>query len=75
LAGLSYFHSKAEASASGGGYNVTVDGGSDGALGLNLGFGGQMSLSENLFASAELKYQIFSNLNQFVPSLSLMYKF
>ena len=75
LAGISYFNVKAEAEASGGGYNVTVDAGSEGEFAINLGFGGQLYLTENWLVSAEVKYQIIDNLNQFVPSLSLMYKF
>ena len=75
IAGISYLSAKAEASASGGGFDIAVDTGSEGELGINLGFGGQMYISENLLASAELKYQMMSGLNQFVPSLSLVYKF
>lgn len=48
---------------------------SEGKFGLNLGFGGQMNLTENLVASAEVKYQIISDFNQFVLSLSLIYNF
>ena len=48
---------------------------SDGKLGVNLGFGGQVYLTDNWVASAEVKYQIISNTNQLVPSLSLIYKF
>ena len=75
ILGVSYFSAKAEATASGGGYNVTVDTGSAGEFGISFGFGGQMYLTENWLASAELKYQVISDLNQFVPSLSLIYKF
>lgn len=48
---------------------------SEGKFGVNLGFGGQLYLTENWLVSAEVKYQIIDNVNQFVPSLSLMYKF
>ena len=75
LVGISYFNVKAEAEASGGGYDVEVDAGSEGKFGVNLGFGGQLCLTENWLVSAEVKYQIISDLNQFVPSVSLMYKF
>ena len=36
---------------------------------LNLGFGGQLSLSENLVSSAKVKHQIISDFNQFVTSV------
>lgn len=74
IAGISYFNVKAEAEASAGGYDVNVSE-SEGKFGVNLGFGGQLYLTENWLVSAEVKYQIISDFNQFVPSLSLMYKF
>lgn len=59
------------------GVKVSEDGysESDGKLGVNLGFGGQLYLTDTWLISAEVKYQIIDNVNQFVPSLSLMYKF
>lgn len=72
FAGLSYAHADAEASEDD--YGVEV-GASGGEFGLNLGFGGQMYLSEKLLGTAEVKYQIISGLNQFVPSVSLIYRF
>lgn len=74
LAGLSYLNVKADAEASYGNFEAEVDE-SAGEFGVNLGFGGQLYLNDNWLVSAELKYQIISDLNQFVPSLSLMYKF
>ena len=74
LVGLSYFNVKAKAGANIGSFDVDVSE-SEGKFGLNLGFGGQLSLSENLIASAEVKYQIISDFNQFVPSVSLIYMF
>ena len=66
LVGLSYLGVSAE-------YDGEKE--SDGKLGVNLGFGGQVYITENWVASAEVKYQIISNTNQLVPSLSLIYKF
>ena len=74
LVGLSYFSVKSSVEASLGDYDVEGSE-SEGKFGVNLGFGGQMYLSENLVASAEVKYQIISDFNQFVPSLSLIYMF
>lgn len=74
LAGVSYFNAKASVEAGLGNYDVEASE-SEGKFGLNLGFGGQMNLTENLVASAEVKYQIISDFNQFVPSLSLIYNF
>ena len=42
---------------------------------LNLGFGGQLSLSENLVSSTKVKHQIISDFNQFVTSVSFIYLF
>lgn len=72
FAGLAYAHANAEASEDYSGIEVDA---SEGDLGLNLGFGGQMFLTERLLGTAEIKYQIISGLNQFVPSISLIYKF
>ena len=74
LAGITYFHVKAEAEASYGGYSEGASE-SEGKFGINLGFGGQMNLSDAWIASAEIKYQIIEEFKQFVPSLSLIYKF
>lgn len=70
LAGLTYI--KGKESASEGGYELSY---SEGFFGVNLGFGGQMYLTDNWVVSAEVKYQILEDVNQFVPSLSLIYKF
>lgn len=72
FAGLAYAHVKGEASEDEWGFSYDESGGD---FGLNLGFGGQMFLTENLLGTAEVKYQIISGLNQFVPSISLIYKF
>ena len=74
LAGVSYFNAKASVEAGLGSYDVEASE-SEGKFGLNLGFGGQMNLTGNLVASAEVKYQIISGFNQFVPSLSFIYMF
>ena len=74
LAGLSYFNVKSSVEAGIGSYDIEASE-SVGKFGVNLGFGGQMELAENLIASLEVKYQIISDFNQFVPSLSLIYKF
>lgn len=70
LAGVTYLKGKVSAEESG--FEISS---SDGKFGVNLGFGGQLYLTENWLVSAEVKYQIIDNVNQFVPSLSLMYKF
>lgn len=72
FAGLSYAHASGDASSDE--YGVEVDA-SGGDFGLNVGFGGQMHLAERWVGTAEVKYQIISGLNQFVSSISLIYKF
>lgn len=74
LVGVSYFNVKYDAEASYGGVSAEASE-SEGKFGVNLGFGGQLYLTENWLVSAEVKYQIISDFNQFVPSLSLAYKF
>ena len=74
LAGITYFNAKVEAKASYGGFSER-DSESEGKFGINLGFGGQVNLSESWAASAEIKYQIIEEFKQFVPSLALIYKF
>jgi len=74
FAGLSYFNVKSSVEAGIGSYDIEASE-SEGKFGVNLGFGGQLSLAENLVASVEVKYQIISDFNQFVPSLSLIYMF
>lgn len=69
-----HFNAKLSAEASYEGYKEK-ESESEGKFGINLGFGGQLNLAENWLVSAEVKYQIISDFNQFVPSLSLMYKF
>lgn len=74
LAGVSFFNAKLSAKASYEGEKGEANE-SEGKFGVNLGFGGQLNLSDSWVASAEIKYQIIEDLNQFVPSLSLIYKF
>lgn len=74
LVGLTYLHAKASTSVSSSGYDVDVAA-SDGKFGVNLGFGSQFRLADQLSAAAELKYQYIDGTGQIVPSLSLMYKF
>lgn len=66
IVGVTYLNAKVSVD----GYNE-----SEGKFGVNLGFGGQMYLTEIWLISAEVKYQIIDNVNQLVPSLSLVYKF
>ena len=66
LIGLTYLHAKASVA----GFSV-----SDGEVGLNLGFGGQWNFAEQWGVAAEAKYQAYSGGGQFVPSVSLMYRF
>ena len=66
LIGLTYLHAKASVA----GFSV-----SDGEAGLNLGFGGQWNFAEQWGVAAEAKYQAYSGGGQFVPSISLMYRF
>lgn len=72
--GLMYFNEKKSVEADVADIEIASSE-SEGKFGINLGFGGQMDLAENLIASAEIKYQIISNFNQFIPSLSLIYMF
>jgi outer membrane protein X len=74
FAGLSYFNVQSSVEAGIGNFDVNTSE-SEGKFGFNLGFGGQMNLAENLVASAEVKYQIVSDFEQFAFSLSLIYKF
>lgn len=74
LVGLSYFNVKSSAEAGIGNINMKYSD-SEGKFGANIGFGGQMYLTNNLVAIAEIKYQIISDFNQFTPSLSLIYMF
>ena len=66
LIGLTYLHAKASVA----GFSV-----SDGEAGLNLGLGGQWNFAEQWGVAAEAKYQAYSGGGQFVPSISLMYRF
>lgn len=72
--GITYLHSKSEAEASTSGVSVEVDGGSEGNVGANLGIGGLLNVASNWAIGLEVKYQIIDG-NQFVPSLSAMYRF
>lgn len=74
LVGITYFHAKGEASASASGVEVSTSA-SDGKVGANIGIGGQLNFASNWAAALELKYQIISDYNQFVPALSIMYRF
>ena len=74
FAGLSYFNVQSSVEAGIGNFDVNTSE-SEGKFGFNLGFGGQMNLAENLVASAEVKYQIVSDFEQFAFSFSLIYKF
>lgn len=65
LAGITYLHRKA---------SIEGISGSDSWFGANIGVGGQFNLSSNWAAAVEAKYQIIDG-SQFVPSLSLMYRF
>lgn len=69
LIGLTYLHGKATAEAGG-----MKESDSDGKFGANLGIGGQYNFSENWGAAIEAKYQIRDG-GQFVPALSVMYRF
>ncbi len=74
LVGIGYFNAKISASASYAGEEI--DGSmSDGAVSGNFGIGGQYNFNENWGAAFEAKYQVFSGTGQFVPALSVMYRF
>lgn len=73
LAGFTYMHGKASVDAE---YDEEEEiSASDSWLGANVGAGVQFNLGPNFTASIEAKYQIISETAQFVPSLSLMYRF
>lgn len=74
LVGLTYFHAKGDASVATSGVSVGASA-SDGKVGANVGIGGQLNFASNWAAALELKYQIISDYNQFVPALSVMYRF
>ena len=65
LVGLTYLNSKLS-------YDGHSD--SDGNFGANIGIGGRYDINENLAIGVDLKAQIMDN-TQFVPMVSLMYKF
>lgn len=67
LAGLTYLHAKGSAEGE--------ESESEGKFGGNIGVGGQMDITDKWAVSIEMKYQFISDIPQFVPSLSLMYRF
>ena len=44
-------------------------------LGLNLGFGGQIAMGENVFIQPEIKYEFIKDFSQFVFGVGFMYQF
>ena len=56
-------------------YDYDSGSSSEGKFGVNIGCGAQYDLSEKLVLSAELKYQIISDFDQFVIGVGLAYKF
>ena len=72
LAGLNYSSWKYSADVDFLGISLSA---SDSKLGLNLGGGLGLQLSENMSVGFELKYVIVSDMDQIVPSFNLMFKF
>lgn len=70
LAGITYLHAKSTFS-----YEGMEESNSEGRVGANLGVGAQFVIASHFVIAPEVKYQIISDLNQFVPSVALMYKF
>lgn len=75
LAGISYLHAKATASATIEDYDDIERSSSEGKVGVNLGVGAQFTVASRIIIAPELKYQIISGLNQLVPSVAVMYRF
>lgn len=77
LLGITYLHCKIDGSVSGGGVDIEVeDAYSEGEIGANIGVGTQFNIASHWAAGLEVKYQIISDGDsQFVPALSLMYRF
>lgn len=48
---------------------------SNNRLGLNLGFGGQISLSHNTYVQIELREELMKDYTQFVPVVGFTYEF
>jgi len=44
-------------------------------LGLNLGFGGQISIAQNTYLQIELREELMKNYTQFVPVVGFMVQF
>lgn len=74
LVGIGYIHSKLTTSESAGEYERD-DSVSDGAVAGNFGIGGQYNFTEQWGAAFEAKYQVYSGGGQFVPAVSVMYRF
>jgi len=77
LVGITYLHCKIDGSVSGESMSIEVeDAYSEGEIGANLGVGTQLNIASHWAASLEVKYQIIGDGgSQFVPALSLMYRF
>lgn len=74
LVGIGYIHSKLTTSESAGEYERD-DSVSDGAVAGNFGIGGQYNFTEQWGAAFEAKYQVYSGGGQFMPAVSVMYRF
>ena len=48
---------------------------SNNRLGLNLGFGSQIALSDNTFIQPEIKYELIKDYSQFVFGVGFVYQF
>ena len=75
LVGIGYIRSKVSVSGSYQGYEVMDGSTSDGFVTGNFGIGGQYNFSDKWGAAFEAKYQAYSGGGQFVPELSVMYRF
>ncbi len=74
LVGIGYIHSKYSYSGSAGEYEMG-DSASDSSMAGNFGIGGQYNFTERWGVAFEAKYQAYSGGGQFVPAISVMYRF
>lgn len=75
LVGIGYIRSKKSYSESYRDYDVFDGSASDGFVTGNFGIGGQYNFSDTWAAAFEAKYQAYSGGGQFVPEVSVMYRF
>lgn len=73
IAGLKYLRRTYDLGRAGiPGFNIKD---SHNRLGLNLGFGGQLAITENIYLQLELREELVKDFTQFVPLIGFMLQF